>query len=156
MEAPFEPKIIVFCCQWCSYAAADLAGSMRLQYPANIHIIRVPCTGRVDILHVLQALEYGADGVMVSGCLPGECHYISGNLWAISRIRRVKDILQGVGLARERVELYFNSAGMGPQFAQCCREFTERLRQLGPLGHRPRGGMAGAGPEVQVSQEVAP
>ena len=155
MDAPFEPKIMVFCCQWCSYAAADLAGSMRLQYPTNIHIIRVPCTGRVNILHVLQALEYGADGVMVSGCLPGDCHYMSGNLWAISRIRRVKEILQGIGLAPERVELYFNSAGMGPQFAQCCREFTERLRQLGPLAPRRRGRVASAGQTASASREVA-
>lgn len=138
MAAEFDPKIVVFCCQWCSYAAADLAGSMRLQYPANIRIVKVTCTGRVDILHILQALEYGADGVFLSGCLPGECHYQSGNLWALSRVRRVKEILRAVGISPDRVEMYFNSAGMGPQFAQCCREFTARIKQLGPLASRRR------------------
>lgn len=138
MAAEFDPKIVVFCCQWCSYAAADLAGSMRLQYPANIRIVKVTCTGRVDILHILQALEYGADGVFLSGCLPGECHYQSGNLWALSRVRRVKEILRAVGISPDRVEMYFNSAGMGPQFAQCCREFTARIKQLGPLAPRRR------------------
>jgi F420-non-reducing hydrogenase iron-sulfur subunit len=137
MAGSFEPKIIVFCCQWCSYAAADLAGSMRLQYPPNIRIIKVPCTGRVDALHLLHALEYGADGVFVSGCLPGDCHYLTGNYWAVNRVKRVKEILRGIGLEPERVEMFFNSAGMGPQFAQCCRDFTERLRQLGPLVHKP-------------------
>lgn len=135
MAGQFEPKIIVFCCQWCSYAAADLAGSMRLQYPSNIRIIKVPCTGRVDVLHILRALECGADGVFVSGCLLGDCHYISGNYWAVNRVNRVKQILQGIGLEPERVEMYFNSAGMGPQFAQCCIDFTERIRRLGPWRH---------------------
>lgn len=145
MTAEFEPKIVVFCCQWCSYAAADLAGSMRLQYPAHIRIVKVPCTGRVDILHILKALEYGADGVFLSGCLPHECHYLEGNFWALSRVQRVKRILQGIGVAPERVEMYFNSAGMGPQFAQCCREFTDRIKKLGPLVRRPvRLGAAGA------------
>jgi F420-non-reducing hydrogenase iron-sulfur subunit len=135
MTSRFEPKIIVFCCQWCSYAAADLAGAMRLQYPPNVRIIKVPCTGRVDVLHLLHAFESGADGVFVSGCLLGDCHFVSGNYWAVNRVKRVKKILQGIGLEPERVELYFNSAGMGPQFAQCCRDFTERIRQLSPLVH---------------------
>ncbi|HAY21934.1 hydrogenase iron-sulfur subunit [Desulfobacca acetoxidans] len=137
MEEPFEPKIIVFCCQWCSYAAADLAGSMRLQYPPNIRIIKVPCTGRVDILHILKAFECGADGVFLSGCVLGECHYLEGNYWAVKRVGRVKEILQGIGLEPARVEMYFNSAGMGPQFARCCIDFTERIRQLGPLCKKP-------------------
>jgi F420-non-reducing hydrogenase iron-sulfur subunit len=138
MAGSFEPKIVVFCCQWCSYAAADLAGAMRLQYPSNIRIIKVPCTGRVDVLHMLYAFECGADGVFVSGCLLGDCHFVSGNYWAESRIKRVKKILQGISLEPERVEMFFNSAGMGPQFAQCCRDFTDRIRQLGPLRHNPK------------------
>lgn len=137
MAGVFEPKIIIFCCQWCSYAAADLAGSMRLEYPSNIHIIKVPCTGRVDILHMLDAFECGADGVFVSGCLPGDCHYLTGNYWAMSRVKRVKEILQGIGLEPERAQMYFNSAGMGPQFAQCCRDFTAHIRHLGPLVKKP-------------------
>jgi len=132
MSTYYEPKIVCFCCQWCSYAAADLAGSMRLQYPTNIRIIKVPCTGRVDILHILQAFECGADGVFVSGCLPGDCHYATGNLWAVRRVGRAQEILRGIGLEPERVEMYYNSAGMGPQFAQTCRDFTHRIRLLGP------------------------
>ncbi len=142
MDESFEPKIICFCCQWCSYAAADLAGSMRLQYPTNIRIIKVPCTGRVDILHILRAFECGADGVFVSGCLPGDCHYATGNYWAINRVLRVRNILQGIGVEPERAEMYHNSAGMGPQFAQTCRDFTARIRRLGPLGKHPPDGMA--------------
>jgi F420-non-reducing hydrogenase iron-sulfur subunit len=155
MAGSFEPKIIVFCCQWCSYAAADLAGSMRLQYPPNIHIIKVPCTGRVDVLHILHAFECGADGVFVSGCLPGDCHYVSGNYWAVNRVKRVKKILQGIGLEPERVEMYFNSAGMGPQFAQCCRDFTERIRQLSPLVHKSRPEMRAAPESSQPGNEEA-
>jgi F420-non-reducing hydrogenase iron-sulfur subunit len=154
MAGSFEPKIIVFCCQWCSYAAADLAGSMRLQYPPNIRIIKIPCTGRVDVLHLLQALEYGADGVFVSGCLPGDCHYLTGNYWAINRVKRVKKILQGIGLEPDRVEMYFNSAGMGPQFAQCCRDFTDRIRQLGPLAHTPRPELLAAPRSARREREV--
>ena len=128
----FEPDILCFCCQWCSYAAADLAGSMRIQYPTNVRIIRVPCTGRVDILHILKGFEVGADGVFWSGCLLGDCHYVEGNYYATTRVKRVKEILKGIGLEPERVEMYYNSSGMGPQFAQTCTEFTERIRVLGP------------------------
>jgi F420-non-reducing hydrogenase iron-sulfur subunit len=114
MTRMFEPKIIASCCQWCSYAAADLAGAMRLQYPPNIRIIKVPCTGRVDVLRLLYAFECGADGVFVSACLLGDCHFVSGSYWALNRVKQVKQILQGIGLEPERVEMYFNSAGMGP------------------------------------------
>lgn len=132
MREPFEPIILCICCNWCSYAAADLAGSMRLAYPPNIRILRVPCTGRVDVIHVLKSIEKGADGVMLSGCLLGDCHYRSGNNRAVKRIAHVKDILQSVGVSPDRVEMFFNSAAMGPQFAQTCRDFTERIRALGP------------------------
>lgn len=128
----FEPKIIAFCCKWCSYAAADLAGSMRLQYPANVRIIQVPCTGRVDVLHILSVFEAGADGVFVSGCLPGDCHYISGNDKCRRRMDSLKKTLDEIGLGAERVEMYHNSAAMGPQFARTCIEFTERIKELGP------------------------
>ncbi len=129
----FEPRILLYCCQWCSYTAADLAGAMRLSYPPNVYIVRVPCTGRVDMLHLLKPLEEGADAVYVSGCLPGECHYVSGNLKAAKRVARVQKILQELGIDPERVGMVYNSASMGPQFAQCCRDITERIRALGPL-----------------------
>ena len=137
MEDTFEPVIISFCCQWCSYSAADLAGSMRLQYPPNVKIIKVPCTGRLDVIFFLKALEEGADGVFASGCLLGDCHYISGNYRARKRVAYVKELLAQIGMNPERVEMYHNSAGMGPQFAQCCRDFTDRIRKLGPgLGRK--------------------
>lgn len=129
----FQPKIILYCCQWCSYTAADLAGAMRLSYPSNVYIVRVPCTGRVDVLHLLKPLEEGADAVYVSGCLPGECHYVSGNLKAAKRAARARKILEELGVEPDRVGMVYNSASMGPQFAQCCRDITERIRALGPL-----------------------
>ena len=97
MSEEFEPKILAYCCQWCSYAAADLAGSMRLQYPPNVRIIRVPCTGRVDTLYMLRAIEDGADGVFLSGCLLDDCHYVNGNYKALKRVEQVKGILRGPG-----------------------------------------------------------
>jgi F420-non-reducing hydrogenase iron-sulfur subunit len=132
MRDSFEPVIACFCCQWCSYAAADLAGSMRLQYPSNVKIIKVPCTGRVDVVLLLKALEEGADGVFVSGCLLGDCHYLSGNYRATKRVAYVKDLISRIGMNPDRVEMYYNSSAMGPQFAQCCRDFTDRIRKLGP------------------------
>jgi F420-non-reducing hydrogenase iron-sulfur subunit len=129
----FEPRILAYCCQWCSYAAADLAGNMRIQYPPNVRIIRVPCTGRVDTLHMLKAFEDGADGVFISGCLLGDCHYLKGNYKCDARVEHAKKILQGIGLEPERLEMFYNSSAMGPQFAQTCSEFTERIRALGPL-----------------------
>ena len=131
-QQPFEPIIVAYCCRWCSYNAADLAGSMRLQYPHNVRIVAVPCTGRVDARHILFALEKGADGVFLSGCLLGDCHYQIGNYRATKRVAYVKNILQRIGIDPLRVEMYYNSAAMGPQFAQTCRDFTERIRQLGP------------------------
>lgn len=121
----FEPKIIAFCCRWCSYAAADLAGSMRLKYPANVKIVKVPCTGRIGMGNVLQAMESGADGVFLSGCLIGDCHYISGNEKAATLIKSAKILFCEIGIEPERVNIYYNSASMGPQFAETCRSFTE-------------------------------
>lgn len=132
MDQDFEPIIVCYCCQWCSYAAADLAGSMRLQYPTNVRIVKVPCTGRVDAIFLMKALEQGADGVFVSGCLLGDCHYLSGNYRAQKRVAYVKEILGKIGINPDRVEMYFNSSAMGPQFAQCCKDFTDRIRALGP------------------------
>lgn len=129
----FEPKIISFCCRWCSYAAADLAGSMRLQYPSNVKIVMVPCTGRIGVTNILKAIEAGADGVFLSGCLIGDCHYVSGNKKAVNRVAYAKKLFEEIGIEPERVEIYFNSAAMGPQFAETCINFTETIRKLGPL-----------------------
>ncbi len=105
---------------------------MRLQYPTNIRVIMVPCTGRVDVIHLLEALEEGADGVYVAGCLEGDCHYINGNLKARKRVERVKKILAEIGLEPERVEMYNLSAAQGPRFAEIAREMTEKIKRLGP------------------------
>lgn len=132
MPQSFEPQILAICCQWCSYAAADLAGAMRLEYPATIRIMRVPCTGRVDILHMLAPFEAGADGVFLSGCLLDDCHYVNGNYKAQRRVAYAKKLLAQAGLEPERLEMFFNSSAMGPQFAQTCRDFDQRIRDLGP------------------------
>ena len=133
MSDGFEPKILAYCCQWCSYAAADLAGNMRLQYPPNVRIIQVPCTGRVDQLHLLRAFEDGADGVFISGCLLDDCHYLTGNYKCTRRVAHTKKILEQIGINPDRLEMFYNSSAMGPQFAQTCREFTKRIQELGPL-----------------------
>ena len=132
MADTFEPEIIVFACHYCAYAAADLAGSMRLQYPANIRMIKLPCTGKLEVIHLLRAIEAGADGVYAAGCLEGECHYLKGNLWARKRIDHVKDLLTELGIEPERVEMYNMSSAMGAKFAEVATEFTERIKQLGP------------------------
>ncbi len=132
VDPSFEPEIIVFACHYCAYAAADLAGSMRLQYPSNIRMIKLPCTGKLEVIHLLRAIEAGADGVYAAGCLEGECHYLKGNLWARKRINHVKDLLTELGIEPERVEMYNMSSAMGAKFADIATEFTERIKQLGP------------------------
>ncbi len=132
MAENFDPQIISFCCQFCAYAAADLAGSMRLSYPSGIKIIQVPCTGRIDVIHILKALEEGADGVMIAGCLKGECHFLEGNLRAKKRVHAVKHILTQIGMEPGRVEMYNLSSAMGPMFAQIASQMTETIHLLGP------------------------
>lgn len=136
----FEPEIIVFACHYCAYAAADLAGSMRLQYPTNIRMIKLPCTGKLEVIHVLKALEAGADGVYAAGCLEGQCHYLEGNLWARKRMGHVKTLLEEVGMDPQRVHMVNMSSAMGSKFAETAREFTELIRSLGPNPVRPRDG----------------
>ena len=128
----FEPVVVFFCCHYCAYSAADLAGSGRLKYPAGVRIVRVPCTGRVDVLHLLKALEAGADGVAVAGCLEGGCHYHVGNLRAKKRVARAREILESVGLEGERVAMYNLSAAMGALFAEIALEMVEKVKRLGP------------------------
>ncbi len=128
----FEPKIIAFCCNWCSYAGADLAGTSRLQYPANVRIIRVMCSGMVHPNLVIEALTKGADGVMICGCHPGDCHYLEGNLRAQSRAEALALLLEDFGLEPERFRLEWISASEGPRFAQVMREMVETIKELGP------------------------
>ncbi len=128
----FEPQLIAFCCHYCAFAAADMAGSMRLRYPPNVVIIKLPCTGRMDILHVLHAFERGVDGVFVAGCLEGSCHYLKGNLQAKRRVEYVKQLLDAAGIGGERLEMFNLSSSEGPRFARIATEMTERIKNLGP------------------------
>lgn len=133
MAKEFEPKIVAFCCWWCAYGAADLAGTSKMHYPPNILIVRVPCSGRVDPLHILAAFENGADGVMVEGCLrDGGCHYIDGNMKAERRVKWLKEMLEAIGLGGDRLEMYFMSAGEPDKFVKAAHEFYERIKKLGP------------------------
>jgi coenzyme F420-reducing hydrogenase delta subunit len=134
-----EPLIIAFCCHYCAYAAADLAGSMRLQYPANVRVLRLPCTGKIEVNYLLAAFERGADGVIVAGCLEGGCHYLEGNLRARRRVERARQLLAEIGLQPERLEMRNLSSAEGPRFAEIVTTMVERLRQLGPspLRHDP-------------------
>ena len=127
----FEPQIIAFCCNYCSYAAADLAGSTRMTYPTNIKIILVPCSGRVDPLHLVRALEEGADGVFIAGCLEGDCHFETGNFKAKKRTAYVRQLLDEMGIEPGRVHMFNIAASEAPKFAQVAQEVTERIRELG-------------------------
>ncbi|MDA3789598.1 MAG: hydrogenase iron-sulfur subunit [Desulfobacula sp.] len=128
----FEPEIVAFCCNYCAYTAADMAGSKRISYPSNVKIIRVPCTGKVDAIHIMKAFEKGADGVYVAGCLEGDCHFKNGNTRAKYRVAHVQKILEDLGWNKERVEMINMSAGMGERFAHTASEFTKKIKQLGP------------------------
>ena len=128
----YEPEIVAFCCHYCAYTAADMAGSKRISYPSNVKIIRVPCTGKVDAIHIMKALEKGADGVYVAGCLEGDCHFKNGNTRAKQRVDRVKKILEDLGWETQRVDMINMSAGMGERFAKTAIEFTEKIKTLGP------------------------
>ena len=129
----FEPKIIGFLCNWCAYAGADLAGVSRIQYPPNIRIVRVMCSGRVDPSFILEALKDGADGVLVAGChLPSDCHYISGNFKALRRIKLLKRVLEQFGIEPERVRLEWISASEGEKFAAVVKDMVEEIKKIGP------------------------
>jgi coenzyme F420-reducing hydrogenase delta subunit len=130
----YEPQIIAFCCMHCAYAAADLAGSSRIIYPPSLKIVSLPCTGRTDMGHILKALENGADGVLVAGCLEGRCHFQTGNLYARKRVEHVAELLGQVGLASDRIRMINVSAGQGARFAELANEFAETIRVLGPTG----------------------
>jgi F420-non-reducing hydrogenase iron-sulfur subunit len=132
-KTEFEPKIIGFLCNWCSYAGADLAGVSRIQYPPNIRIIRVMCSGRIDPTFILEALKDGADGVLVAGChLPSDCHYISGNFKTLRRVTLLKKVLRDFGIEPKRVRLEWISASEGDKFAAVVRDMVEEIKKLGP------------------------
>jgi F420-non-reducing hydrogenase iron-sulfur subunit len=129
----FEPKLVGFLCTWCSYTGADLAGTARTKYPPNLRVVRVMCSGRVDPNFVLQALAGGADGVLVCGCHPGDCHYSEGNHKCMRRLPITRRIVEGMGIDPRRVRLEWVSASEGNRFAAIVTEFTEQVRALGPL-----------------------
>ena len=132
MQDEFEPKIIAFCCNWCSYAGADLAGVSRLQYPTNVRIIRVMCSSMVHPNLVIDALNNGADGVIICGCHPGDCHYIDGNLTTEKRAEAITLMLEDFGLEEERFRLEWVSASEGPRFAQVMKEMIDTVKEVGP------------------------
>ena len=133
VEQSWEPKIIAFLCNWCSYAGADLAGTGRLQYPPYVRVIRVPCSGRINPVYIIKALADGADGVMVSGCHPGDCHYLTGNMYARRRFTVLKKLLTTAGFNPDRVQFTWVSASEGGRFAEVVREVTEKVIKLGPI-----------------------
>ena len=132
MPSEWEPRILAFLCNWCSYAGADLAGVSRIQYPPNVRVIRVPCSGRVNPLFLLRGLQSGADGVLVSGCHPGDCHYLSGNLAARRKFALVRELLNYAGLEPERVQFTWVSASEGGRFAAIVQKVVDQVRKLGP------------------------
>ena len=132
-ETRFEPNIVAFVCNWCSYGGADIAGSMRLKYPSNIKLIRVMCSGRVDPEFIMEAFRNGADGVMVLGCHPKDCHYIEGNYKALKRYNMLKPLLDQFNIEQDRLCLDWVSASEGEKFARVSREMNERITKLGPL-----------------------
>jgi F420-non-reducing hydrogenase iron-sulfur subunit len=129
---PFEPVLVAFCCNFCAYASADLAGSLRIQYPSNVRIIRTTCTGRLEVEYFMKAFEHGADGVLVAGCLEGGCHFIEGNLWAKRRVNATRNLLAEIGLEPERLRMVNISAAMARPLADILTDMVETVRALGP------------------------
>lgn len=129
-----EPRILAFLCNWCSYAGADLAGVSRIQYPPNVRVIRVPCSSRISPLFIVKALQQGIDGVLVAGCHPGDCHYISGNFVARRKFAIIKSLLEYLGIEKDRVQFAWVSAAEGARFAEVVKEITEKVGRLGPIG----------------------
>jgi len=135
----WQPKILAILCNWCSYAGADLAGVSRIQYPPSIRVVRIPCSGRVDPLFIMKSLQSGFDGVLVSGCHPGDCHYISGNYVARRRFAILKPLLEFIGIEPERVQFSWISAGEGERFAQVVTKVTNDIKKIGPAKRLVKG-----------------
>ena len=134
IQENFEPKIVAFCCNWCSYAGADLAGTTRLQYPPNVKIVRVMCSGRVDPAFVLKAFALGADGVIVAGCHPSDCHYINGNEKTAMRGDFLAEFLHEAGIEPQRFRVEWIAGSEGQKFASVIRQMVSELQRLGPIG----------------------
>ena len=132
MAVEYQPKIVGFLCNWCSYAGADLAGTSRICYPSNIRIIRVPCSGRVDPLLIVKSFQQGADGVLIAGCHPGDCHYSEGNYYARRRLALLHTLLEYIGIEKERFQIQWVSASEGKRWANVVSSFTEDLSRMGP------------------------
>jgi len=128
----FEPKIIGFCCNWCAYAGADLAGISRIQYPPNMRMIRVMCSGTIDPVYILEAFQKGADGVFIGGCHPGDCHYMTGNYKTMRKVALLKRLLSQLGISPQRLKLEWVSAAEGQRFAQVVTDFIAEVKELGP------------------------
>lgn len=133
MADDFEPNIVAFLCNWCSYAGADLAGTSRIQYPANLKTIRVMCSGRVNPMFIVNALQQGADGVLISGCHPGDCHYMHGNYYARRRFMLMRDFLEYMGIEPERVRMSWVSASEGVKYQEVVEQVVEGVRKIGPM-----------------------
>ena len=138
MSKEFEPNILAFLCNWCSYAGADLAGTSRIQYPPNVKIIRVMCSGRVNPIFVLNALQEGMDGVIIGGCHPGECHYETGNYLARRRMTVLKKMIEYIGIDPKRVQMTWVSASEGGKFAEVIKTATDEIKKLGPISQIKR------------------
>jgi F420-non-reducing hydrogenase iron-sulfur subunit len=133
MLKKFDPNIMAFLCNWCSYAGADLTGTSHFHYPSNLRVMRVMCTGRINPLLVVSAFRHGADGVLISGCHPGECHYVEGNYLVRRRIRLFRNLLDFVGINPDRLRMSWVSASEGKKFSQVVEEVTKKVTELGPL-----------------------
>jgi coenzyme F420-reducing hydrogenase delta subunit len=131
-QADYTPEITAFTCSYCGYMAADTAGALRLEYPANVRLVRLPCTGKTDVQYLLEAFENGADAVYIVACSLGNCHHVHGNERGRARVGRAKEILASVGIEPERLEMFFVSGGMGATFAEIAKQMTERAKSLGP------------------------
>ena len=151
-ECEFEPKLIGFLCNWCSYAGADLAGTSRVQYPPNIRIVRVMCTGRLDPQLILNTFRYGADGVLIAGCHEGDCHYIGGNYRAYRKYLLLKEFVKRMGINEKRLRLEWVSASEGERFAKVVREMIDEIKEIGPspFGVTITGGVVEDEPEPKI------
>ncbi len=129
----FEPNIVAFLCNWCSYAGADLAGTSRAQYPPNVKVIRVMCSSRINPLFLINTLQQGADGVLIGGCHPGDCHYVQGNYFARRKFGLIKSLMEQVGVDPARVKMAWVSASEGSKFAELIQELSDELREIGPM-----------------------
>ncbi len=155
-EMLFEPEITAFYCIYCGYMAADTAGALEIQYPANIKFVRLPCTGKTDIRYLLEAFEQGADGVYVVGCPLGNCHHVRGNERGHARLKRARNILDEIGLGGDRLDMFFMSGSQAQAFANAAITMTERIRKLGPNPLKNSNGRQAQKPEFTEEEEETP